>query len=213
MRLSSIEPGEVTDEMISYIKNSMMICRHLHIPLQSGDNKILRLMKRSYDTGFFKDLTEKLLDAAPDMAIGTDIMVGFPGEGEKEFENTFKFVKEIPIAYFHVFPYSERPGTKSATLPDQVMDNIKKKRGNILRALGKNKRAAFAERFIGEKLSVLVEDKKDRETGLMKGFSGNYIPVLIINGSPSLTNNVVDVIADHTNGGKIFGRKTTNGQR
>jgi threonylcarbamoyladenosine tRNA methylthiotransferase MtaB len=168
-------------------------------------------MRRGYDTGFFKDLIYRLLDAVPDMGIGIDVMVGFPGEEEGKFENTLKFVESIPVAYLHVFPYSERPGTKASTFPNKVKNNVKKKRGEILRALGKKKRAAFAERFIGKKLSVLIEEKKDRETKLQKGFSENYIPVLITDGTSSLANNIVDVTANHANGGRILGRKITNG--
>jgi threonylcarbamoyladenosine tRNA methylthiotransferase MtaB len=211
LRLSSIEPAEITDEMITHIRNSKVICPHLHIPLQSGDNKILSLMKRNYDTESFKYLIEKLLDKAPDMAIGIDVMAGFPGEGEKEFENTLEFIEGLPAAYLHVFPYSERPGTRSLAFTDKVKDDIKKKRCHILRTLGKKKRAAFAGRFTGKELAVLIEGKKDKKTGLMRGFSENYIPVLVTNGNPSLINNVVDVIADRAEEGKIFGRKVING--
>ena len=213
LRLSSIEPVEITDVIISHIRDSKIICRHLHIPLQSGDNKILSLMKRNYNTVFFRDLLKKLLDSLPDMAIGIDVMVGFPGEGEKEFENTLEFIEELPVAYLHVFPYSKRTGTQSEALPDHVKEDVKKKRGEILRKLGKKKRVAFAERFVGKRLSVLIENKKDRDTGLLGGFSENYIPVLITNGNSSLTNNVINVIADRENEGKIFGREITNGQR
>ena len=211
LRLSSIEPTEVTDEMIFHIRDSKIICPHLHIPFQSGDNKILSLMKRNYSTELFKDLIERLVVAVPDMAIGIDVMVGFPGEGEKEFENTLEFIEGLPVAYLHVFPYSKRPGTQSGVFPNQVKEDVKKGRGEILRMLGKRKRVAFAERFIGKRLSVLIEDKKDRDTGLQKGFSENYIPVLITNNTSSLANNIVDVIADHANEGKIFGRKIVNG--
>lgn len=211
LRLGSIEPAEITDEMITHIKNSKVICPHLHIPLQSGDNKILSSMKRNYDAESFKYLIERLLDKAPDMAIGIDVMAGFPGEGEKEFENTLEFIEGLPVAYLHVFPYSERPGTRSPAFTGKVKDDIKKKRCHILRTLGKKKRTAFAGRFTEKKLAVLIEGKKDGKTGLMRGFSENYIPVLVTNGNPSLINNVVDVIADRAEEGKIFGRKVVNG--
>jgi len=211
LRLSSIEPAEITDKMITHIENSKVVCHHLHIPLQSGDNKILSLMKRNYDAESFKYLIERLLDKVPDMAIGIDVMAGFPGEGEREFENTLEFIEGLPVAYLHVFPYSERPGTRSPTLPDKVKDDIKTKRCHILRTLGKKKRAAFAERFTEKELAVLIEGKKDGKTGLMRGFSENYIPVLVTNGNPSLINNVIDVIADRAEEGKIFGRKIVNG--
>lgn len=211
LRLSSIEPTEVTDEIISHIRDSKIICPHLHIPLQSGDNKILSLMKRDYNTKLFRGLIEKLLNAMPDIALGIDVMVGFPGEGEKEFANTVAFIEEIPAAYLHVFPYSKRPGTRSSDLPGDVAEGVKKERAKMLRMLGKRKRAAFAERFIGKSLSVLIEDKKDRDTALQKGFSENYIPVLIAENTASLANNIVDIIADKRDGGKLLGRKITHG--
>jgi threonylcarbamoyladenosine tRNA methylthiotransferase MtaB len=213
LRLSSIEPTEVTDGMIFHIRDSKIICPHLHIPLQSGDDKILSLMERNYDTEFFRGLIKKVLNAMPDIALGIDVMVGFPGEGEKEFSNTVKFIEEIPVAYLHVFPYSKRPGTRSSDLPGEVAENVKKERAKILRIVGKNKRTAFAERFIGKNLSVLIEDKKDKDTELQKGFSENYIPVLIAESNVSLANNIVDVIADKRDGGKLIGRKITHGQR
>ncbi len=211
LRLSSIEPTEITDEMILHIRNSKIICPHLHIPFQSGDDKILSLMKRDYNTKLFRDLIEKLLNVMPDIALGIDVMVGFPGEGEKEFANTVAFIKEIPVAYLHVFPYSNRPGTRSPDLPGEVAEGVKKERAKILRMLGERKRAAFSERFIGKRLSVLIESKKDRDTGLQKGFSENYIPVLIAGNTEYLANDIVDIIADKRNGAKLLGRKITHG--
>jgi len=211
LRLSSIEPNEVTDEIISHIRNSKIICPHIHIPLQSGDDKILSLMKRNYNTKLFRGLIEKLLDAMPDIALGIDVMVGFPGEGEREFANTVAFIEKIPVAYLHVFPYSKRPGTRSSDFPGEIAENVKKERAKILRMVGERKRAAFAERFIGKSLSVLIEDKKDRDTGLQKGFSENYIPVLIAESTVPLANNIIDVIADKRDGGKLLGRKITHG--
>lgn len=207
LRISSIEPLEVTDDMINLIKTSQTICRHLHIPLQNGDDNILRLMKRNYDTNRFKDLVKKILDSVPEMAIGTDVMVGFPKEGEKEFENTLKFIEETPFSYLHVFPYSKRPGTEASGMSGQVQEIVKKNRGKILRDTGKRKREEFNERFIGKRLSVLVEDARDGKTGLMKGFSDNYIPVLIRNGKPASVNRIVEVVAENTADGKIIGRE------
>jgi len=210
LRISSIEPVEITDGLINHIKNSRIICRHLHIPLQSGDDRILNLMKRNYNTRQFRNRIEKILDAVPEIAIGMDVMVGFPGEGEKEFNNTRDFVESIPLAYLHVFPYSRRPGTEASQFPDQVDESIKKERGKILRDMGKKKRMEFNKMFIGKKLSVLVENTKDGETGFMKGFSDNYIPVLIPAGNVSMSNHIVKVRAESLTGGKIFGRKPIN---
>jgi len=207
LRISSIEPMEITDDLIDHIKDSRVICRHLHIPLQSGDDRILNLMKRNYNTRQFRNRIEKILNAVPEIGIGMDVMVGFPGEGEKEFNNTRDFIDGIPLAYLHVFPYSRRPGTKASQLPDQVDESIKKERGKILRDMGKKKRMEFNKRFIGKTLSVLVENGKDRETGFLKGFSDNYIPVLIPVSNVSMNNHIVTVRAESLTGGKILGRK------
>jgi threonylcarbamoyladenosine tRNA methylthiotransferase MtaB len=210
LRLSSIEITEITDEMIRLIKKGATICRHLHIPFQSGDDKILSVMKRNYDSAFFKNRLEEICLAIPDIAIGIDVMVGFPGEGEEEFSNTLQLIEELPVAYLHVFPYSERPGTLASKLTDRVNEAVKKRRSEILRDIGKKKRNTFAERFLGEKLTVLVEDKKDKDTGCMKGFSNNYIPVLIRDSNSSLVNSIVNVIPDDSREGKLHARIVKN---
>jgi threonylcarbamoyladenosine tRNA methylthiotransferase MtaB len=213
LRLSSIEPMEITDELIDYIRASQTICRHLHVPLQSGDDAVLQLMNRNYTTDRFRERIETIMDAIPEMAIGVDVMVGFPGEGEEEFNNTRTFIERLPVAYLHVFPYSERPGTAALTLPGQVQESQKKDRGKLLRDIGKKKRIDYNTKFIGKELSVLVEDTADRETGLMKGFSDNYIPVLISNGNGSLANHIVTIVADKAEGGKIRGYKIQTSER
>ncbi|MFB3925727.1 MAG: tRNA (N(6)-L-threonylcarbamoyladenosine(37)-C(2))-methylthiotransferase MtaB [Syntrophales bacterium] len=205
IRLSSIEPAEISDAMVAHMKDSRVLCHHFHVPLQSGDNRILTLMKRYYNIDFFRKLILKIVDSLPDAAIGLDVMVGFPGEGESEFRNTVDLISEIPVAYLHVFPYSQRPGTVAALMPGQVPEKTKKERAAVLRMLGKEKRKAFAQRFVGRKLSVLVESKKDSTSGLMTGFSRNYIPVLIAGGGPSLCNRVVDIRAERVSGGTLIG--------
>ena len=176
LRLSSLGPTEITDGMISLMKDAKIICRHLHIPLQSGDDKILSLMGRNYDAAFFRRLLKTIWEDIPDIAIGTDVMVGFPGEGKDEFGNTVRLIEELPFAYLHVFPYSERPGTRAARLPGRVSQAEKKRRVEILRELGKYKRDAFAKRFKEKKLSVLIETEEDG-AGFMRGFSDNYIEI------------------------------------
>ena len=210
LRLSSIEITEVTDDVIRLMKKGTVICRHLHIPFQSGDDNILSAMKRNYDSIFFKNRLEEICRAIPDIALGTDVMVGFPSEREEEFNNTLRLIEELPVAYLHVFPYSERPGTVALRLPCRVNEAAKKRRSEILRNVGREKRKTFAERFIGQKLTVLVEDKKDKETGCMKGFSDNYIPVLIRNGNSSLVNSIVNVIPDDSRDGKLYARIVSN---
>ena len=210
LRLSSIEITEISDDIIRLIAEGTTLCRHLHIPLQSGDDMILSAMKRNYDSAFFKNRVQVIRQAIPDIALGLDVMVGFPGEGEKEFDNTLRLIAELPVAYLHVFPYSERPGTVASSLPGRVDETVKKRRGEILRKLGREKRNAFARRFVGKKLSVLIEDKKDKDTGFMKGFSDNYIPIVIENGNSSLVNRVLYVIPDYSLEGNLCGRITTD---
>jgi threonylcarbamoyladenosine tRNA methylthiotransferase MtaB len=210
LRLSSIEIMEISDDMMRLMAEGTTSCRHLHIPLQSGDDTILSAMRRNYDSGFFKTRVSEISKAVPDIAIGLDVMVGFPGEGEKEFDNTLRLIAELPVAYLHVFPYSERPGTLASGLPGRVDETVKRRRGEILRKLGKEKRNSFNQRFIGKKLRVLVEDKKDKYTGFMRGFSDNYIPFVIENGNSSLVNRVLNVIPVYALEGKLYGRITAD---
>ncbi len=175
LRLSSIEANEITDEIISHLDRGL--CRHFHIPLQSGDDSLLSSMKRQYTSGFYRDLLMKIATRVPGTALGADIIVGFPGEGEKEFKNTVDLVQNSPLSHFHVFSYSVRPGTPAALMKDQVPEPVKKERSEILRDLGREKNLAFTKQFLEKELSVVVEDKKDTKSGLLSGLSDNYIRV------------------------------------
>lgn len=205
LRLSSIEPLEVTDDLLSLFAASAVICPHLHIPLQSGDDAILSLMNRHYDAAFFKVLVEKVVAARPDSALGLDVMVGFPGEEEKAFENTYQLIEALPITYLHIFPYSNRPGTPAASMKGQVREEDKKRRAHLLRKLDHEKRRAFMERFMGRPLQVLLEGRVDKKTGHYKGFSQNYIPVTVVNGHPDLINAVVPVMPHEISGTGLIG--------
>jgi threonylcarbamoyladenosine tRNA methylthiotransferase MtaB len=204
IRLSSIEPTEFDDDLIDLISSSPTICNHLHIPLQSGDDELLKRMNRHYTSNFFKDLVKKLVSAIPDLNIGVDVIVGFPGESHENFTNTVSVIEELPIGYLHVFPYSRRPGTPAADFPDQVDSKTIKKRGKILRCLGSRKREEFYRRFLGKRLSILVESKKDVGTKYLKGFSRNYIPVLIDVGD-DVVNEEIPVTITKIQDGKVFG--------
>ena len=212
LRLSSIEPREVSDGVIDYLRNSKALCGHFHIPLQSGDDSILRLMGRDYDRAFFGDLLRKITSAMPEVAIGIDVMTGFPGEDDAAFEKTLEFVESLPVAYLHVFPYSERPGTAALKLPGRVSGPVKSLRAEKLRSLGQKKRRAFAGRFLGKTLKVLVEDRRDRVTGMLKGFSRNYIPILIEKGDSSLVNREIDVVVIETADDHVTGRVSGGNQ-
>ncbi len=211
MRISSLEPMDITNDLLETIGSSRRLCRHLHLALQSGDDGILRLMGRDYSTDRFRQLVYRILDHTPETAVGIDIMVGFPGEGQREFENTAAFVESLPLAYFHVFPYSRRPGTRAASMENQVDEQVKRERARTLRKLGAEKRTAFLNRSLGSDLSVLVERKRDRTTGLFRGFSDTYIPVCLENGDSSLFNRIVTVKAETIKANKILGKVNANG--
>ena len=139
-------------------------------------------------------------------------MTGFPGESEKNFENTLELVSSIPFAYIHVFPYSDRPGTAASAMRAKVPAEVKNRRAASLREIGKQKRESFARRFVGSCLPVLIEGRKDRETGFLKGFSGNYIPALAMNAVSADINTIVQVRGETAENGKIIGRIERNGR-
>ncbi len=182
VRISSVEPHEITDEMIDRIADSERFCNHFHIPLQSGDDGILKRMGRPYDREFFRNLVEKIHQRIPGAAVGVDVLVGFPGESDAAFAGTYDLIAELPVTYLHVFPFSPRTGTPAADWPDQVSPAVVKSRSRRMRALGMEKRRRFYERFVGETMPVLVEGKRDAATGLCKGLSSNYLPVLFAGG-------------------------------
>jgi len=177
IRISSIEPNLLNDDLIDLIAGTNKICNHLHIPLQSGSNKILRLMQRRYKVEDYHDLIYKAVDKIKELAIGVDVIVGFPGETYDNFLETYNFLKELPVAYLHVFTYSERPNTKAINLPGKVDIAERKKRNNMLRILSDKKRNEFYRSMIGSEQTVLFE--AENHNGFMKGFSSNYIRIKI----------------------------------
>jgi len=177
IRLSSIEPDDLNDELLSMIKDNL-ICPHLHIPIQSGSDRILRRMNRCYNSMTIRELIKKVISLNPDISIGTDVIVGFPGEGEKEFEATYRLLEELPFSYIHVFPYSERPMTPAASLPDHVSPKIKKRRVNLVRELSTKKIIDYISRYKNRFLEVIIEEDKKTD-GFYKGISSNYIRVLV----------------------------------
>jgi len=203
IRLSSTEPREVTDGIIALTGSSGAVCRHLHIPLQSGDDGILAAMHRNYDTIFFCNLMERIRNDVPGIAVGIDVMAGFPGETEAAFSNTLRLVEALPVAYLHVFPYSRRPGTPAADLPGQIPEPEKKRRAERLRQVGAEKRRVFAEGFIGKPLAVLVEARRDKETGFPLGFSDNYIPVAL-RGAGANANRIIRALPVSFKSGRII---------
>jgi threonylcarbamoyladenosine tRNA methylthiotransferase MtaB len=180
LRVSSIEPNEVTDELLEMLGNGL--CRHLHIPLQSGDDAILASMNRSYRSHFYRELVEKVALKVPGIALGADVMVGFPGEGDEAFRNTYDLVADLPLTHLHVFSYSPRPGTPAVMMEGQVPDGVKKQRNELLRDLGNRKNLAFRSKFKGSLLRVVLEEGSLSSTGDCSGLSDNYIRVNVRDG-------------------------------
>lgn len=176
IRLGSVEPTEIPQELIDLMANSDRLCPHLHIPLQSGDNQVLKRMNRHYTADFFLDLVQNIHQRLPEAAIGLDLIAGFPGESDREFENTCRLVESLPVSHLHVFPFSRRPGTPANVMKDQLPGDVVKERAAILRGIGEEKNRRFAERFIGRVLEVVVEGG-ERE-GWCRGLARNYLTVL-----------------------------------
>ncbi|MCF6366778.1 MAG: tRNA (N(6)-L-threonylcarbamoyladenosine(37)-C(2))-methylthiotransferase MtaB [Bacteroidales bacterium] len=174
-RISSIEPNLITDEIIKFTEKSNKFLPHFHIPLQSGSDKILKLMKRRYNTDLFKKKIEQINQLIPDAFLGIDVIVGFPGETDKEFEETYKLLESLNISFLHVFSYSVRPGTVAEKMPVQVPGYVIKKRSAILHELSDYKHKAFYKQFVGTEHKVLFEGAKHKNS--MYGFTENYIKV------------------------------------
>ncbi len=190
IRISSIEPNLLTDEILELTANDERMCNHFHIPLQSGSSKILKLMQRRYKTDDYRELIFKATDRIKDLSIGIDVIVGFPGETEEDFLETYNFLKELPVSYLHVFTYSERANTKAINMPDPVDYSERKRRNNMLRILGEKKRNEFYKKMIGRELTVLFE--YENYDGYMKGFSSNYVRIKH-SFNPELINKFVAV--------------------
>ena len=200
VRLSSLDPREVPDRLLDLMATSDVICPHLHICAQAGDDAILKQMRRNYDSVYYRELLLKIRERLPDAALGSDIIVGFPGETERAFERSLEFFAALPLTYFHVFPYSSRRGTVAAALTDHVAGEVKKQRSRIMRELGATKKRDFCLRFVGRKAAVLIEDKLDSATGWLRGFSRNYLPVVVRSGA-SFINREVEVEIQDFQGG------------
>ncbi|OGT99260.1 MAG: tRNA (N(6)-L-threonylcarbamoyladenosine(37)-C(2))-methylthiotransferase MtaB, partial [Geobacteraceae bacterium GWB2_52_12] len=176
LRLGSVDPNEFTPELLTLCETAPQICHHFHIPLQSGSDSVLQRMGRPYTTGFFRGLMETVIAGMPDAFIGTDIIAGFPGETEEEFETTCRFIESLPFADLHVFPYSKRPKTRAADMPDHVSPAMIKERAARLRTIAERKKTAFLQKAVATELNVLVQ-QCDQSTGMVRGISSNYIQV------------------------------------
>ncbi|WP_296623745.1 tRNA (N(6)-L-threonylcarbamoyladenosine(37)-C(2))-methylthiotransferase MtaB [Marivirga sp.] len=175
-RISSIEPNLLTNEIIDFVSQSKRFVPHFHVPLQSGSNKILRKMRRRYLRELYEDRVIKIKQLMPQCCIGVDVIVGFPGETEEDFLETYHFLKDLPVSYLHVFTYSERPNTDAGEMDEVVPMKVRNERSKMLRSLSEKKKRAFYEENLGREEVVLFE--KDIHDGLMEGFTDNYVRVV-----------------------------------
>lgn len=201
IRISSIEINELTDPILNLIKDNQVIAKHLHIPLQSGSDKILKLMDRKYDLKFYKDRIEKIRKMIKDISITTDLIVGFPNENEKDMEDTLKFIKEIKFTKIHTFPYSKREGTKAASMENQIDETIKRKRVKTVLELSDQLEQDFYQSKLNETEEVIIEQTKD---GKSYGYTSNYIKVEI--NSPLRPNEVISIKINKVNNKKVTGK-------
>ena len=174
LRLGSLESAEMTDELVDLIKNDSRICNHIHLPLQSGCDEILKAMRRPYTIKNFAELTARLVKEIPEISIGTDLIVGFPGETDKNFSETLEFIKSQPFSKIHVFPYSAREKTLAATFPNQIPPQIKKSRTNLVLEVARNKSKIFSEQLIGKTVEIIAETSQNE---LIDGLTKNYVRV------------------------------------
>ncbi len=173
IRISSVEPMDWTNEVIELVASSQRICKHAHVPLQSGSDKILRKMHRKYRPWHYADRIERIRRAMPDAAIGADVMVGFPGETDDDFEQTRAFIERLPFTYLHVFTYSSRPGTPSAEMPEQVPVQVARERNRVLRELIAGKKHRFMESFVGREVEAITLTHFDGE--FTEALTDNYL--------------------------------------
>jgi threonylcarbamoyladenosine tRNA methylthiotransferase MtaB len=202
IRLSSIEPRDFTKELIDTITHLPKVCRHLHIPLQSGDDRILEAMNRNYGTFYYAKLLERIRKSSPEMAITTDILVGFPGEGPTEFQHTYHFARRMKFSKMHVFRFSPRPGTAAAPLKGKVRRQDMKTRSEQLLKLSLAMQEGYNKNFLGRLVKILVEER--RPDKYLSGLTDNYIRV-ILPGPEKLINTLSQVKINRVNNRYVLG--------
>jgi threonylcarbamoyladenosine tRNA methylthiotransferase MtaB len=197
LRISSIEASQITDEVIEVLKKSTKVCRHLHVPLQAGDDSVLKRMRRKYTVEQFKERIEKVREVLPNFALTSDVIVGFPGETEDQFMNTYEFIRDMKFAELHVFPYSKRTGTPAARMEDQVDEEEKHDRVHRLISLSNQLAKEYSSQFEGQTLEVIPETHytEKPENDLLMGYTDNYLKV-VFKGSDDLIGKLIKVRID-----------------
>ena len=205
LRLSSLDPHEVGDELVALLqRGGARLCRYLQLPVQSGDATVLRRMRRAHTVDDLATLVPRLVAAVPGIAIGSDVIVGFPGEGVREFDNTHALLAALPLAYLHVFSYSPRAGTAAAGFGDQVPRPEKARRSRLLRALSAAKQQAFAARHVGAELLGVVHKKRHPKTGKLIAITDNYLRVQL-DGPDGLRGRLLPLRVEGAEAGGVFG--------
>jgi threonylcarbamoyladenosine tRNA methylthiotransferase MtaB len=195
-RISSIEPNLLTEEIVRFVSQSKHFMPHFHVPLQSGSDRVLKAMRRKYESSLYRQRVEMIKSIMPHACIGVDVIVGFPGETEEEFLETYEFLRDLDISYLHVFTYSERDDTRAAELGDAVPVDVRRKRNEMLRILSEKKKRAFYDQFVGQSRSVLFE--AEHEENSMYGFTDNYIRIQAPY-DEQLVSNICEVHIHHIN--------------
>jgi len=205
VRISSIDPEEVSEAMVDFLAASTVFCEHLHIPLQSGDDTLLRLMRRRYAGREFQELTWRLKERIPDICIGTDVMVGFPYEDEARFESGFRLIQDSALDYLHVFPYAPKKKTRAEKFLNQVSARDKRARAERLTEHSRQLRGNFQRKFLGRRLEIIVEEFRQGLGGLYRGISRNYLPVDFISEQNMKGKLVLSEITRYDDG-HVFGK-------
>ncbi|HXV63160.1 MAG TPA: tRNA (N(6)-L-threonylcarbamoyladenosine(37)-C(2))-methylthiotransferase MtaB [Vicinamibacteria bacterium] len=209
IRITSIEPTTIETSLVDRMALSRKLCRYLHVPVQSGDETVLRAMNRRYTPESYRRFLEEVVDKVPEVGLGTDVIVGFPGETDASFDKTYRFLESLPFAYLHVFSYSKRYGTRATRLEGHVGPDAIKHRSQALRALSDDKRRAFGTRYVGREVEVLFEQKD--ENGLWVGLTDNYLRVGVVSDEP-LKNELRRVVVRSASNDLALG-SITAGQR
>ena len=207
LRLGSIESTEMTDALIDLMKSDSRICNHVHLPLQSGCDETLKAMRRPYTTKNFAALTERLVKEIPDISIGTDLIAGFPGESDKNFDETIDFIKSQPFSKIHVFPFSSREGTVAASMPNHVDAQIKKLRATRALEISASKEKSFAEKLIGRTFEIIAETE---ENGFIDGLTKNYVRVYVPVNPQIKSGDIIKVTAEKFLGGMLYGKSNSD---
>ena len=204
VRLSSINPMELDADLLRLMADCEKVCPHLHIPLQGGDYSVLKNMRRNYDAEQYRDVVQRAVETIPRLGLGADIIVGFPGETDENFERTRNMVETLPFSYLHVFSYSPRKGTEAYGFKDNLPKTVKKERNRVLTELVKNKSEQFRKQFLGQTVHVLIENQRDRESGCLKGHTEHFIPVHL-EGGDHLINRIVPVMVTKATDQQVSG--------